>query len=446
MISLSNTKQLVRRALSHTSQEAQVIVTGGKSQLARIGKNEVYQNILGKEYTVKVQIADGKKVGNASCNRFEGEQLKDTVQRAELIASHQEDDPSWPGFHNANENILDDKFYCQETVEACFKEKLSDLGDIFEDAKSREVEIAGAFSHGDQMKAMGNSKECFHYHVHTDASFTFSIMTPKGGTGWAEFHSHRLEDIKPNNLYKIALEKALASESPDVLPEGEYTVILEPPAVASLLRFLGYLGFGGMPFIEGRSYFSDKQGQKVFNEKISIKDDSSNLEIFGCPFDMEGHARRPIDLMNNGVFIQPVLDTVTALKLGESYSSTGHALAYPSASGPLPLNLILSSGDTDLETMIRETKRGVLVTRFFYDNVIDPGKLSLTGMTRDGTFLIEDGKIVSGLKNLRYNETVPQIFQNVVSLSNQTWSLRGMGRTSVPAMKVEGFRFTGVGE
>ena len=446
MISLENTKQLVRRALSNTSKEAQVIIAGGKSQLARIGKNEVYQNILGKEYSVKIQIADGKKVGNSSCNRFDGDQLKETVEKAELIASHQDNDPNWPGFCSSSESVIDQKFYSKETVEACFEGKLSKLAKIFEDAKSRGVEIAGAFSHGDQMKAMGNSKDCFHYHIHTDASFTFSIMTPNGGTGWSEFHSHKLEDINPDRLYEIALEKALASESPEVIPEGEYTVILEPPAVASLLRFLGYLGFGGMPFLEGRSYFSNKQGQKLFSEKISIKDNALHSESFGCPFDMEGRKRNCVELMSKGVFIQPVLDTVTAQKLGGKFSSTGHALAYPSASGPLPLNLALSAGESDVDTMIRETKRGILVTRFFYDNVIDPGKLSLTGMTRDGTFLIEDGKVVSGLKNLRYNETIPRIFNNVVSLSKQTWSLRGMGRTSVPAMKVEGFKFNGVGE
>ena len=446
MISLDNTKKLVRRVLNHTSKEAQVIITGGKSQLARIGKNEVYQNILGKEYSVKVQVADGKKVGNSSCNRFDGDQLKQTVERAELISSHQDNDPNWPGFYSSNESIIDQKFYSQKTVDACFEDKLSKLAEIFDDAKSRGVEIAGAFSHGDQMKAIGNSKNCFHYHAHTDASFTFSIMTPKGGTGWAEFHSHELEDINPVRLYEIALEKALASESPEAITEGEYTVILEPPAVASLMRFLGYLGFGGMSFIEGRSYFSNKQGQKLFNEKISITDNAFHSESFGCPFDLEGQKRNCVELMNKGVFVQPVLDTVTAKKLGGTFSSTGHALAYPSASGPLPLNLALSPGDSDVETMIRETKRGILVTRFFYDNVIDPGKLSLTGMTRDGTFLIKDGKVVNGLKNLRYNETIPQIFNNVVSLSKQTWSLRGMGRTSVPAMKVDGFKFNGVGE
>lgn len=446
MISLDNTKELVSRTLSMTNDDAQVLITGGKNQLARIGKNEVYQNILDKEYSVKVQVAKGKKVGNASCNRFDGEQLKVTVEKAQLIASHQDEDPSWPGFQGGVKTIKDDQFYCQETADACFEGKLSELGAIFEDAKSRDIEVAGAFSHGDQIKALGNSKECFHYHISTDSSFTFSIRTPRGGTGWSEFHSHRLEDINPTRLYEISLEKALASENPGTIEEGEYTVILEPPAVGNLMWFLGYLGLGGMPFIEGRSFFSGKQGQKLFDEKISIKDDAFDLQSFGCPFDMEGNARQAVNLIKNGVFMQPVLDSVTAKKIGSNQVSTGHAMVYPSTSGPLPVNLVLENGDSDVATMIKETRRGILVTRFFYDNVIDPGKLSLTGMTRDGTFLIEDGKIVQGLKNMRYNENIPRIFQNVESLSKETWSLRGFGRMSIPAMKINGFRFNGVSE
>lgn len=446
MISVDNTRDLVERTLRLTKNDAQVLITGGKNQLARIGKNEVYQNMLDKEYSVKVQVANGQRVGNASCNRFDGEQLEATVRKAELIASHQDQDPNWPGFQSGVESIEDDQFYCQETVDACFESKLSELGSIFEDAKSKDVEIAGAFSHGDQIKALGNSQNCFHYHISTDSSFTFSIRTPRGGTGWAEYHSHKLEDINPLRLYEISLEKALASEHPGTLEEGEYTVILEPPAVGSLMWFLGYLGFGGMPYMEGRSFFSGKQGQKLFDQKISIFDDAFNQQSFGCPFDMEGEARQKVNLMQNGVFLQPVLDVTTAKKIGSNYSTTGHAMAYPSTSGPLPLNLVLDGGTSDLETMIRETRRGILVTRFFYDNVIDPGKLSLTGMTRDGTFLIEDGKIVRGLKNMRYNENIPRIFKNVECLSKQTWSLRGFGRMSLPAMKVNGFRFNGVSE
>jgi len=442
MISVDNTKKLFQDALSLTPNESQVILTGGKKQLARLGNNKVHQNMLEKEYTVKVQVADGKRVGNASCNRFGGEELKLTVEQAQKVASHQKEDPDWPGFFGSTDSIVDEDFYCQDTMESCFEAKIEELEKVFVDCQKRDVEAAGAFSHGDDVTALGNSHGLFHYHTCTDASFTFSIMTPSGGTGWSEFHSHKLADIDVPRLYEIALEKALASEKPTTVDSGEYTVILEPPAVSSLMWFLGYLGFGGMAYREGRSFFSEKIGEKLLGENITIQDNSRDAQSFGCPFDLEGTKRQAVQLIEKGVFQGPVLDVVNARKL-ENQESTGHALPYPSTVGPLPLNLSIASGDSSLEEMIKTTKKGILVTRFFYDNVIDPGKLTLTGMTRDGTFLIEDGKISRGLKNMRYNEAIPRILNHVVSLSQENWSLRGFGRMSMPAMKVEGFRFTG---
>ncbi|MCJ8347762.1 TldD/PmbA family protein [bacterium] len=440
MISVENTKKVFQETLEKSKNPTQIILSGGKQQLARIGKNTVYQNMINKEYTIKVQVADGKKVGNASTNRFYGEDVEKAIHNATFISKHQAEDPDWEGFLDEDNEVIDDKYYCENTMDSCFEEKLEELHKIFEDAKEKNVEIAGAFSHGDSISAIGNHNNMFRYHVNTDCSFTFSIMTPNGGTGWSEFHSHRLADISPTDLYRISLEKALLSENPKTIDDGDYTVILEPPAVQSLLFFLGYAGFGGLSVQEKRSYFSDKIGDKVFGENISISDDFLSGQSFGAPFDFEGVKKSRLDIIDNGIFRTPVFDRVTARKMKKV--DTGHALPYPSRSGPLPLNLTLSGGDSSVEEMIKSTKKGILVTRFFYDNLIDPGQLTLTGMTRDGTFLIEDGKLVSGIKNMRYNESLPRIFNSIVALSKQNWSLRGFGRLSVPAIKVEGFSFS----
>ncbi|MBT3784921.1 TldD/PmbA family protein [bacterium] len=442
MIGVDKARSIFQEAKSQCGSDLQVMLSGGKKQLARIGKNHVYQNLMKKDYTLKVQVADGQKVGNASCNRFFGKELLESIQKAELIASHQKEDPDFCGFHGSDQECIDDKFYCEKTIAADFQEKLKGMGQIFEDASARNVEVAGAFSHGDSIACIGNSHGLFQYHVCTDANFTLSIMTPQGGSGWAESHSHELSKIRAEELYERALQKALASEKPGLLPEGEYTVILEPPAVESLVMFLGYLGLGGLPCAEGRSYFSGKVGQQVLGENITLIDDYLSPESFGCPFDFEGSARSRQTLIENGKFMGPVLDRSTAKKLGFE-ASTGHALPYPSRPGPLPLNLGMQGGDQSLDEMVKNTKRGILVTRFFYDNVIDPGKMTITGMTRDGTFLIEDGEISTGLKNLRYNESLPRVFQNVAAISKDKWSLRGFGRTSLPALKIEGFKFTG---
>jgi len=444
MIGVEKARNIFKESLAQGSGDLQVLLSGGKEQLARIGKNHVYQNLMKKDYSLKVQVANGLKVGNASCNRFFGDELAQSIRKAELIAAHQKEDPDFCGFHGSQQEFVDDQYYCEKTIDADFQGKLDGMEALFRDADQKKVEVAGAFSHGDSITAIGNSHGLFQYHVCTDTSFTLSIMTPGGGTGWAESHSHALSEINGEYLYQRALQKALASENPDALSEGEYTVILEPPAVESLVRFLGWLGLGGLPCAEGRSYFSGKVGEKVLGDNITLVDDFTNQDSFGTPFDYEGSPRTRQVLVEKGKFLGPVLDRSTAKKL-KMDGTTGHALPYPSRPGPLPLSLNLEGGDQSMEEMIQGTRKGILVTRFFYDNVIDPGKMTVTGMTRDGTFLIEDGKITKGLKNLRYNESIPRVFQNVSAISREKWSLRGFGRTSLPAIKVEGFRFTGQG-
>ncbi len=443
MISVERTRDIVSKAIDAASgKDVQVMVTGGKEQLARVGCNEVHQNLLRKEYSVRAQVADGKRVGLASLNRFSGEDVTEAVQKAAAIARIQKEDPEFLGLSEEKEEIISSSWYHHPTMDACFDAKLSELENIFHDAKERNVEVAGAFSHGDQVYAVGNSKGMFSWHAATSASFTLSIRTSNGGTGWSEFHSHELEAIQPEKLYDIALQKALLSENPHALGEGEYTVILEPPAVETLFFWLGYMALGGLPIVENRSCFSDKIGQKVMDERISVVDDCSYFQSFGAPFDYDGVRRQACPIIENGVFVGPVSDRVLASKLGRGVS-TGHALPYPAKSGPLPLNLRVSGGNSVLSKMIEETRKGILVTRFFYDNVIDPRRLTLTGMTRDGTFMVENGRIVHGLKNLRFNICVPELLNRVFDMSHNTWSLTSFGRMSVPAMRLDGFRFTG---
>lgn len=440
MISVEKSKQVAENIMKKASLPAQALISGGKNQLARIGRNHIYHNLLSKEYSVKILVADGHKTGSASCNRFEGPELDQTLKRAEETAANTAADANWQGFLDCHDELTDDQYYDVETTEISFEKKLTELEAIFQDANKRNVEIAGAFSHGDETLVLANSKGLFRHHVCTDASFTLSIMTPDGGTGWSEFHSNRVADIEPSILYNVALKKAELSNNPQNGLDGEFTVILEPPAVESLMLFMAYLGFGGLPYREGRSFFSEKMGEKLLGDNVTIRDDYRLMQTFGAPFDYEGVRKKPLCIIDKGRFMTPVLDLNNSNKL--SMKSTGHGMPYPSGCGPLPLSLSLEPGSKSLEEMIRSTKKGVLVTRFFYDNVIDPSKLTLTGMTRDGTFLIEDGEIVCGLKNMRYNDSIPRVFNNIVELSKQSWSLREFGRMSLPAIKVEGFRFT----
>jgi predicted Zn-dependent protease len=442
MISRDKVNAIAKEIFDRSSVDTQIILSGGKKQMSRIGKNHVYHNLLQKDYSVKIQVAQGKKVAVCSCNSFEPDALRDTLDKACAILKHQQENPTFMGFYSDDKPIVEDRHYKDSTMQLDFSQKLSSFDGIFKKAESENIEVAGAFSHEDEVLAIVNNHGLFRYSVATDSSFTFSIMTPEGGSGWAEYHSSSVDDVKPELLFNIARKKATLSENPKEMAPGKYTVILEPPAVAGLMLFMGYMGLGGLGCLENRSYFSPfSKGDKVLGDNVTIVDDFADEQSFGPGFDYEGVPKQRMDLIRNGVFQGVALDRYVASQM-KDVRSTGHGMPFPSSLGPLPVNVKMLGGDSSLDEMIASTENGILVTRFFYDNVLDPRALTMTGMTRDGTFLIKNGKIAHGLANMRYNDALPRIFSNISQLSSQTWSLRELGRMSVPAIKVEGFSFS----
>jgi predicted Zn-dependent protease len=206
--------------------------------------------------------------------------------------------------------------------------------------------------------------------------------------------------------------------------------------------FLNSLGFGALSYQEGRSFMAGKIGAKLMGDNITIIDDFSTREVLGLPFDFEGVPRQKITLVEKGVAKNVVYDMKTAAKDGKE--STGHALPPPSTRGPLPLNLVLMPGEKNLKEIIENTDRAILITRFWYDNVVDPKKTIVTGLTRDGVFLVENGRITKAVNNMRYNNSILDAFSHVSELS---CNLKSAGKWGVnvacPAMKIERFNFSG---
>ena len=246
-------------------------------------------------------------------------------------------------------------------------------------------------------------------------------------------------------LVRAAIEKAERSRDPEPIEPGPYTVVLEPAAVAELVGFLASLGLGAQADQEGRSFMAGRMGQSITGERATLVDDPYDPRAFGKPFDYEGTPRRRVMLVENGIARGVVHDRRTAKKAG--VQSTGHACPPPATDGPLPYSLVLGGGDQSLEEMIASTARGILVTRFWYCRVVDPKKTIVTGMTRDGTFLIERGKLVRGLRNLRFNESVLEVLRRADGFSREldptvfdyTWNC-----VVAPALRVPEFNFTGV--
>ncbi len=289
---------------------------------------------------------------------------------------------------------------------------------------------------------MGNTEGQFCYHAGTQASVSV-LMSGNGGAGYAEAFGRTAGELDVDDVGRRAARKAIASVEPRDIDPGRYDVVLEPLAVSTLIGFLSFMGFGGRQIAEARSCFSGRIGQQVAGPKIAIHDDALSPETIGMPFDFEGTPKRHVDLIKDGVVLGGVHDRRSAKVAG--IESTGHALPPPNPEGPYPLNLFLGTGEDDLESMIAATKRGLLVTRFHYSNIVHPREAVITGMTRDGTWWIEDGQVTHPVKNLRFTQSILEALTRADMIGSESAlaSEFFFAASRVPALRVAEFNFTG---
>jgi PmbA protein len=293
---------------------------------------------------------------------------------------------------------------------------------------------------------VSNSLGIFAYHPTTYADLN-SVVMSDNSSGYASALVLDVNDLDFEAIGQEALEKCVQSQNPRTLDPGEYPVILEPYAVQDMVRMMAYTGLSAVAVQEGRSFMVGKIGQQMLDSRVSIQDDGLNLDGIPWPFDFEGVPKQRVNFFENGVARGVVYDSYRAAKEGKQ--STGHALPAPNAFGPLPLNTFFAPGDATLEEMVASTKRGIYVTRFHYTRPAEPTRVVITGMTRDGTFLVENGEIAFPIKNLRFTQGYLEALNHVEAIGRDTRLLSGMGgivRDSVPALKLGKFTFTGATE
>jgi predicted Zn-dependent protease len=313
---------------------------------------------------------------------------------------------------------------------------------IIEIAKKNKLTAAGVFSAGEDINAIGNSKGLYHCERGTEVECSIT-MTGGSSSGWAKSTHWQYDQVDPIKLAEIAVRKAKLSRNPITMRPGRYTVILEPSATLDLLCFLwGGLDFTGTGHIDGLSCFAGKIGIKVLGDNITISDNVYHPFQYGNTFDEEGLSRRKVVLVKNGIIQRPVMGRRSAKTMGGL--PTGHCTEQPNVVDECPINLVVEGGDTSLEDMIASTERGILLTRAWYTNEVDANEKVITGMTRDGTFLVENGKLKRGLKNMRFNISLIEVLNNVVALGP---AVLAAGEESaigavVPPMKIERFRFS----
>ena len=437
-------KRLLDRVLAKAgSSRVEATLGGGESHLTRFANNEITQNVAESRHVVSVRVADGKRSGRATGNDLSDEGISRLLARASEAARVA------PASEGALPLLGPQRYRDVDAVDA----GTAALGP---EARSREVGRAvartaaagldgagiyetGRGTIGDYgelgVLAMANTSGLFAYHDETSA--TFSITALRGTeSGWAQADSHAASDIDGDALASRAVEKALRARAPKSWEPGAYDVVLEPAAVSDLLQEMSYLSFGALAVQEGRSFLTGAMGKAVLGEAITLRDDPYHPLHRGSPFDAEGVPTQPVTLVERGVARSAVYDRMTAAKEGRE--STGHGLAYPNTFGPLVRHLVLEGGTETLEGLVAGVERGLLVTRVWYTNVIEARSVTVTGMTRDGLFAIERGKVSHAVRNFRFNQGIVEMLQRV---DGMTASVRA-GATVCPALRVRGFRMS----
>lgn len=445
MLRRDQAEELIKRALSFSdADETEVLLSHGEDHLTRYSNNVISQNVSRHTAGLTLKVHLGKKVGRASTDRFDNDSLKRVVAGAKLVAEQARENPDLLPLQGAGE-FGEPQAYIKKTADFSPEERAQSIGKLVREASKHKGNAAGIYNNSSEAVALGNSRGLFAYHRETKAVFSATVEV-NGVTGWAEAVQRDVSKIDENFVIQTALRKAMAARKPMALQPGEYTVVLEPAAVTDFLMFMVFEGFGGLNYVEGRSFMSGKLGQKVMGDNVTIMDDAYSTESPGLPFDFEGTARQKLILIEKGIARQVAHDRITAARVGTK--TTGHSLPQPNSSGPFPVNVMMAPGDSSLDEMIVSTERGVLVTHFHYSNVLDPIKLTLTGMTRDGTFLIERGKVTKPVRNMRFTQSIVEAFNRIEMISKERRTANAFfaGSFVVPALKIEKFNFSSASE
>ena len=431
-----STLDFLGKALEMSSAaQTEVSLEAGKESLTRFAGNQIHQNVSESNAKLSIRSIEDGHIGFAATNRIDTDSLRQALDWAHSVARSQRIVAGPAEFAGPQKYSQIDNFSSQ-TAEFSPVERAEIVGRLIEECSPHGAEAAGAISNSEDVFATANSNGLHAYHARTDANFTATVLADKS-TGWCDTYAVDASKLEASAQGSIALERAIAGKNRRKIEPGKYTVILEEAPVKDFLDFLNWLGFGAQAFEEGRSYMCGKLGKKITGENISIADDAFQPLGTGIPFDFEGMPKQRVSLIENGIARGVVYDRAFAARAKRS--STGHALPSRFTYGPLALSVTMQPGDSDVDEMIRSVKRGLLVSRFWYCRVVDPAKTLMTGQTRDGTFLIEDGKIAGGVQDMRFNESILDAFSRAKLISK---TVRRIGTSIVPAMKIDDFRFT----
>ncbi|MBT9129872.1 MAG: Metalloprotease TldD [candidate division WS2 bacterium] len=424
--------------------DLKVTILSTVSNLTRFARGEIHQNVSENNTELTLSYIQDQKMGISSTNDTSKLGVEKALSNARTIAQLMPVNPYLPDlpepqiYHTVNS-------VSESTIKASPEDRAVIVGRAVQKAKARRVEAYGALTTEVLELCIMNTKGLKAYFPFTRSEFRI-ICLQEGGSGYGETVNAGLDKLDIIKISDEAITTCLNTLNPQSIEAGEYDVVIKPYATSDILQMLSYLSFNGKAAEEGRSYIKMKMGQQVASPLVTIYDDNQNHLGMPIPFDFEGLAKKKIPLIERGIAKGLVYDSFTAKKAG--VEPTGHNLPATFAYyGALPSNLFMDAGEFSLEEMIKSVEKGVFVTRFHYTNPIDPVKAVITGMTRDGTFLIENGRTVKPIKNLRFTQSYFEALEKVEMVGKERSLIPlGFGASLVPALKIKGFKFTGVTE
>ena len=448
MIDREHALRLLKKAVQEsTADQTEAILLTEDSSLTRFAGSVIHQHVAERNQTAILRAVLGKKIAVVATNIFQASSLRKSLTKAISLTKVQQPNDEFVSLPGPKP-IPEVKTFSENISRLTPNQKVRMVKNLLKHVKERGCRASGAFSDGKVELAVVNSLGVEAYQKFSDL-FLHVIVETEKSSGYASFVARDPDELDVDALAKEAIGK-ISKEEPIQIEPGEYEVILEPYAVNELLSFLGYLGFHALSVQEGRSFFCNHFGEKMIDEKVTIYDDGLDAEGLQVPFDFEGIPKKKVTFFDRGVAKEVTYDSFTAGREGKN--STGHGLIAPNTAGPIPINLFMKEGGSSLEQMIQSVRRGIYVTRFHYTKVVEPMTAVITGMTRDGTFLIEEGEMKRPIKNLRFTESVLEALSRVTAISKDrricsegtVYSRRFVTGTVVPAIKVEGFNFSGV--
>lgn len=440
----AETRRLINRILALAKKcgadEAEVHVEETAEALTRFANNAIHQNVAEHGVTISIRTILESRTARVTTNRLDEDSLRAAITASLSLAHSQPRDPKLLPVPD-KQRYRTVRRFDPPTAQLNADERARAVRRACDLAVSRGQVAAGIFASGQKQLAMGNSRGLFASYRDTDAEFSVT-MQQGAAASWAKANSGRARDFDSQDLALHASDNARMAQNPQELATGRYTVILEPSAVLDLVGFLFY-DFSATAIEDKRSCLNDRIGKAVFGKNISIVDDAYHPLQMGAPWDGEGMSRERITLVERGVVRNLVYSRSSAK--AKKKKPTGHGFALPNEYGEAPMNLVFSGGDSSLEEMVRSTERGLLVTRLWYIREVDPYEKVMTGMTRDGLYLVENGKVTGAARNFRFNQSILEMLRNVELMSP---AIRATGEESfemvVPAMKVRNFHFSEV--